>query len=211
MKKKILALGDYEHVQYHAFGGVDKQLEGIFAAYDLTCSADYPSLTPALLKGYDLVVNYISGWGAKGTRRAAGALLSYVADGGALLSLHNGIIMHTNPELEMMQGGVFTGHPEACMLAYTPADAQHPILKGIEPFAIHEEPYRFSIPDMLKPTMLLRYAHDGQDWPAAWVLPYGLGGVVYLSIGHSDVSFENAAFRQLIVNSAEWLMQQHSC
>jgi len=210
MKKKILAIGDYGAAKWHPFTGVDGLIAKALGDYDVTCSEDYPGLTPEKLGGYDLLVNYIDAWRAKGTRQTAGTILSYVATGGALLTIHSGIIMGSTPEMELMQGGRFTGHPNACDLTYTPVDVKHPILDGIEPFTIFEEPYRLTLFETAKPEILLTYSHEGQDWPAAWTLPYGMGRVAYLSMGHSAKSFENAMFAKLIANSAAWCMDEEA-
>ena len=204
MSKKILVIGDYE-AKWHPLTGVDKQLERILSGYDVKCMADYTNLTADELKGYDILICYLDAWGSNGTQKTAGAILSYVAGGGSLLSIHSGIIMKNTPEMELMQGARFTGHPEACELTYTPTESKHPIMNGIDSFMIFEEPYRFQMAGLVEPEMLLTYAHEDKTWDAAWVLPYGMGNVVYLSMGHSAKSFDSETFGKLIVNSADWL------
>ena len=204
MKKKILVIGDYEAAKWHPLKGVDVQLEQILKDYDLIFTDDYSSLTSEELKKYSLLINYADAWQTNGTKQTAGAILSYVAEGGAILTLHSGIITRSTPEMELMQGGRFTGHPDACDLTYTPADTSHPILDGIENFTIFEEPYRLTLVELAEHDVFMTYSHDGQDWTAAWTLSYGTGKVVYLSIGHQAKSFENEMFRKLIVNSVKW-------
>lgn len=208
--KKILVIGDYESAGWHPLKGVDERLEKILTGYDVKFTDKYSSLTSAELKQYDLLICYVDAWKTKGTKQAAGAILSYVAEGGSILTLHSGIIMRSTPEMELMQGGRFTGHPEACELTYSPANGSspsrdvHPIMNGIEAFTIFEEPYRLTLVNLAEHNILITYSHEGQDWPAAWVLPYGMGKVVYLSMGHQAASFDNAMFGKLIVNSVMW-------
>jgi len=204
MSKRILVIGDYEEGKWHPLTGVDKQFEKILSGYEVKCTADYTVLAPCDLKVYDILICYTDAWRARGTHELAGSILSYVADGGKLLSIHSGIIMSNTPEMELMQGGKFTGHPEACDLTYTPA-SHHPIMDGITEFVIFEEPYRFTMANIAEPEILLTYAHEGKSWEAAWTLPYGKGSVVYLSMGHSAISFDSAMFAKTIVNSANWL------
>jgi type 1 glutamine amidotransferase len=204
MKKKILVIGDYKAAKWHPLKGVDELLGQILNDYELTFTEEYSNLTSDGLGQYSLLVNYADAWQDNGTRQSAGAILAYVAEGGSLLTIHSGIIMKSTPEMELMQGGRFTGHPDACELPYAPAELDHPILDGICPFTIFEEPYRLSMAEFVSHEVLLTYFHDGQNWPAAWTLPYGMGKVAYLSIGHQAKSFENEMFARLIANSAKW-------
>jgi len=204
MSKKILVIGDYE-AKWHPLTDVDKELEGILSGYDVTCTADYPDLDAHELAKYDILVCYLDAWGSRATQATAGAILSYVAGGGSLLSIHSGIIMHNTPEMEAMQGACFTGHPAACDLTYIPTETTHPIMNGIEEFVIFEEPYQFKMDGIVKPEMLLTFAYEDKSYEAAWTLPYGKGTVVYLSMGHSAKSFESEMFGKMIKNSADWL------
>jgi Uncharacterized protein conserved in bacteria len=207
MGKKIIIIGDYEIAKWHPLKGVDEHLIKILDGYDITIKADYSELTSCELKQYDLLICYTDAWRTTGTKQAVGAILSYIAEGGKILSLHSGIIMRTTPEMELMQGARFTGHPEACDLVYTPTESTHAIMNGITQFTIFEEPYRFAMDELAEPEMLLTYSHEGADYPAAWVLPYGMGDVVYLSMGHSAKSFETEMFRKMILNSVEWCIK----
>lgn len=205
MNKKILVIGDYEAANWHPLKDIDERLMQILKDYDVTITEEYSCLTSDELKKYGLLINYADAWKTKGTKQTVGAILAYIAEGGSLLTLHSGIIMHSTPEMELMQGGCFTGHPDACDLTYTPTEIKHQILDGIQPFTIFEEPYRLTMSNLSEHEVLLTYSHNGQDWPAAWVLPYGMGRVVYLSIGHQVKSFDNEIFSKLIVNSVRWL------
>lgn len=215
MGKKILAIGDYKEkgakaANWHPFDGIDEQLEKILGAdNDIKCTDEYPELTGRDLRQYDILVFYPDAWGKRATPKTAGAVLSYVARGGSILTFHSGLITPTNPEILLMHGAKFTGHPEACDLKYTPAaDSKHPILNGIPEFTIFEEPYRFTMAELAAHEMLLTYSHEGQTYPAAWTLPYGMGKVVYLSIGHTAKSFESETFVKLILNCVDWLAQK---
>lgn len=206
MIKKILIIGDYETSHWHTFKGVDEQLTKILSgnAIDIKCTDEYSCLTLEELNKYNLLICYVDAWATRGSKQTTGAILSYIAGGGSLLTLHSGIITRSTPELELLHGGRFTGHPEACNLTYTPADSKHLIMQGIEPFTIFEEPYRFTMANLAERELLLTYSHEGQDYPAAWTLSYGMGKVVYLSIGHTAKSFESEMFGKLILNSIEW-------
>ena len=204
MNEKILVLGDYKAAKWHPLKGVDDCLKQILKDYEVSFSEEYSSLCSCELKKYDALICYADAWNSNATKQTAGAILSYAAEGGALVTIHNGIITRSNPEVELMHGARFTGHPEACDLTYTPVDLKHPILEGIKPFTIFEEPYRFTVAELAKTELLITYSHEGKDWPAAWTLFYGMGKIAYLSMGHSAKSFENETFARLIVNSVVW-------
>jgi type 1 glutamine amidotransferase len=204
MNKKILVIGDNETAVWHPLEEVGRRLGAILGDYELTCTETYSSLTLDELKKYGLLINYADTWKTRGTRQSAGAILGYVAAGGSLLGIHSGIIMNSTPEMEFLQGGRFIEHPEACELTYTPTESTHPILDGIRPFTVFEEPYRLALADLAAHELLLTYFHDGKNWPAAWSLLYGEGKVVYLSIGHQAKSFYDEMYSKLIQNSVKW-------
>ena len=204
MSKRILIIGDYTAANWHPLTDVDKQLERILTGNEITCTEDYANLTLDDLQHYDMLINYVDAWKDKGTHELAGAMIGYVASGGSFLSLHSGIIMHTTPEMELMQAAKFTGHPPACDLLYTPLSAASPILEGIAPFTLFEEPYQFEMDEIAEYDVFMTYAYEGQDWPAAWAMQFGQGKMVYLSMGHNAKVFECEAVAQLIRNSIKW-------
>ncbi len=201
--KSALLLGDYAHHTWHGLAGVDAQIAEILSDYKIEVCVEYAHLTAERLKAYDFLIDYIDGWSRCGNCDAAGELLSYVAQGGAVLGVHNGIIKHQNPELEQMMGGAFTGHPQHEVLSYAYKTA-HPITKGLAPFSIDEEPYQFTLDPLANLTMLLEYTYHDAAYPAAWLRPFGKGKVVYLSPGHDAESFKVEGFRALLRRSAAW-------
>lgn len=206
--KNVLLIGDYTLAQWHPLHGVDDQIQRILAdEFSLKVTEDYPSLTLPDLQQYDLVVDYCDAWQERGTADFAGNLIAYVALGGSLLVLHGGIICRTNPEMEQMIGGSFTGHPDKDMLRYETI-CQHPITAGISSFEIVEEPYRFVIDPIAKLTILMEYLHQGERYPAAWLRVFGKGKLVYLSIGHNAESFIDSGFADLIRQSSRWCVQE---
>lgn len=201
---RALLIGDTAMSRWHPLHGVDDQMVRILEdLFLLDITEDYPALTLPDLQKYTCVINYIDAWANRGTAAFAGALAAYVALGGSLLILHNGIICREHPELEQLAGASFKGHPERELLRYECVE-QHPANAGIEPFEISEEPYQFTMDPLLKPTILLEYTYQGEKYPAAWLRPFGNGQVVYISIGHDSQSFTSKGFADLIRQSALW-------
>ena len=201
--KRALLLGDYKSAQWHSMRGVDEELRRILEGFDLTITEDYPYLRLEDLQSYDFVVNYIDAWNRRAGADFAGALIGYVAAGGALLTLHGGIIARTSPEVEQMIGGAFQGHPNHEVLEYVYAGA-HPIMNAVDSFSIDEEPYQFEMDPLARVHVIMDYVYHDQRYPAAWLRGYGSGKSCYLSMGHEAASFANEGCARLVRRSALW-------
>ena len=210
MKKHFMLLGDYAKPRYHPLRGVDDAITGMlndmFETYDISITEDYPTLTLDDLRKYNLIINYIDTWD-RANADFAGALLGYIAAGGRLLTLHSGIIAHSLPEIEQLVGACFTEHPPREPLEYTLAEA-HPITRGLEPFTIDEEPYKFVMDNLARVSVFMEYTYKGEKFPAAWTRTYGSGKSCYLSMGHEAASFANEGFVKLIKRSLLWCMEE---
>lgn len=202
---KALALGSYSEVKYHPFAGVDRELEQIFANdLQVHSSEDLRLLQAETLSDYKLVISYIEFSEEKIPAEQSGALLSYVAGGGGLLVVHNGVSIQRNQELGTMIGAHYTHHPEFTSLQMSIPAREHPIMQGIEDFAMDEEPYYFEKHPYFESTVLAEYPHGGAMRQAAWCHEFGLGRVVYLMPGHHLPSFSVEPFRQMIRRGGLW-------
>lgn len=202
---KALALGSYSEVKYHPFAGVDREIEQIFAGdLQVHSSEDHGLLQKEALSDYKLVISYTEFSDEKLPAGQCGALLSYVAGGGGLLVVHNGISLQRNQELGAMIGAHFTHHPAFTSLQMSISAQEHPIMQGIEEFVIDDEPYYFERHPYFETTVLAEYLHEGAMRQAAWCHEFGLGRVVYLMPGHHLPSFSVEPFRQMILRGGLW-------
>ena len=201
--KKILLLGDYKNAEWHPLRGVDEEIKRILEDFEITISEEYPYLRLSDLQPYDVVINYIDAWDKRAGLDFAGALLGYVAAGGALLTLHSGIIAHSLPEIEQLIGASFTGHPPREPIEYVYAGA-HPIMKEVESFLINEEPYQFDMDNLARVHIIMDYVYKSEKRPAAWLRGYGKGKSCYLSMGHEAASFANKGCNTLLRRAALW-------
>ncbi|MGO4547218.1 ThuA domain-containing protein [Paenibacillus sp. 2TAB23] len=201
-----IALGHYSDARYHPFNEIDKEIEQIFEGKIQVESTDrYERLNTDSLSVCELFISYTEFIKEKPLpAEQVAALLSFVANGGGLLAIHNGISLQRNDELASMLGARFTGHPAFTSLSVQIRDYSHPIMHGINPFTIEDEPYRFSFSPLLQTTVLAEYEHEGKLWPAAWAHEFGRGRIVYLMPGHQLSSFKIEAYRKLILNSGLW-------
>jgi len=201
--KKVLLIGNYTNIEHHPLKDVDNELKRILDGFDITITEDYPSLKLSDLQKYDFIVNYADTLNSKATPDFAGALLGYVAAGGGLLALHQGIIANSVPELLQLMGASFVEHPEMETLEYV-CTGDHTITQGIKSFEIYEEPYFYEMANLMKAEMLVEYIYKGEKFPAAWVRNYGKGRVCYLQPGHSAETFKNETYGELIKRAALW-------
>ena len=205
--KKAVVVGD-SGTQYHPLKGVDEQLSSILEGeVALSRTEDYDVFRSEGLAGLDLCISYADRWEAPLTPEQMAGILGFVAAGGGLLVIHNGISSQSRSEFAPLVGARFTGHPAYAKLAFQVSAPTHPIMAGAEPFEMEDEPYRFEFDSFAARTVLMQYAHDGTLWDAAWAREWGLGRVVYLAPGHTAGSFGHPAFRRIVSQSARWAMR----
>jgi uncharacterized protein len=205
---KALVIGDYSKAQYHPLTDVDKELMDIFKdKIQVQCTDDYERFQFESLKDFDLCISYTDCWGEKITQQQVGGILSFVANGGGLLVIHNGISLQSNYEFAQLVGAKFTGHPAYTKLEMEDSKSQHVIMEGIENFDVEDEPYRYDFNSFSEKTILAEYKYEGVVYPAAWAIEYGLGRVVYLMPGHDTASFISEMYRKLILRSGMWAVK----
>ncbi|CQR52152.1 hypothetical protein PRIO_0668 [Paenibacillus riograndensis SBR5] len=202
---KALALGSYTEVKYHPFAGVDRVFEELLGEeLQVQSTEDYSLLSKDSLSEYKLVIAYTEFSDHKIPPEQSGGFLSYVASGGGLLVVHNGISLQRNQELGVMLGGHFTHHPAYTSLQMTVPATGHPIMEGITDFVMEDEPYYFDMQPHFETTILAEYPHGGAMRPAAWCHEFGQGRVVYLMPGHHLPSFSVEPFRKMIKRGGLW-------
>ncbi|MDQ3011447.1 MAG: ThuA domain-containing protein [Acidobacteriota bacterium] len=80
---------------------------------------------------------------------------------------------------------------------------QHPILKGITPFHIHDETYK-NLWISPKVKVLLTTDNPTSDGPVAWISPYEKSRVVYIQLGHDRNANLNPNWQRLVRNAIQW-------
>ena len=207
MKKAVL-YGNYTNYLYHPLKGVDDEIKSIFEKdLDINATEDLNVFSPETLKETELVILYKDDLDTNVKAEHAAPLISYVACGGRLLVLHNGISFYDGYEYFQMAGGKFEHHPEIRNLIFHGSN-NHPVTEGIENFVIFDEPYIFEFTSHTPRKVFLEYEMDEVKYPAGWTVDYCLGKIVYLMPGHTTESFKNESYRRLIVNSYRWLAEK---
>lgn len=205
--KKILLIGDIHEGAWHPLEGVQRELEKVLGGkYQLSVTHNYDDLTTLSTADYAACISYADIWTRSLTSEQAAGLLKFVAGGGGLLAIHNGISLSGRYELLQLIGARFVTHPPYQQLSFFPAKNEHPLLEGVEAFTVEEEPYQFEFDPFTPRNVILEYEYEGKRWPSAWEHPYGMGKVVYLHPGHTGDSLKPEAIRRLILNSLSWIV-----
>ncbi|HZG87764.1 ThuA domain-containing protein [Paenibacillus sp.] len=199
-------IGDDTDAPYHPLEPALKAMQEILQEeFDVTGTEDYDAFARLEPSRLPLCISYTDCWLRSGpTPEQTAGLLRYVAGGGGLLVVHTGISIQASYELAQMVGGKFTTHPPYQPLKYVPAGDGHPLMDGVAPFEMDEEPYMFELDSFSPRNVFLEYEFEGARIPAGWEQRYGLGRVVYLQPGHNASSFQVEPYRRLIRNSARW-------
>lgn len=205
-KVRILLFGDDLEAKWHPLQPVQEQLAEILSGEcRLTATRNYEDLTGLNPREYAACISYADLWNRKLSSAQTAGLLKFVAGGGGLLAIHNGISLANRYELLQVIGAKFVAHPPIHSLRFYRAAEEHPILHGVDDFTLDEEPYQFEFDPHTPRNVLLEYEYDGKRWPSAWEHAYGLGKVVYLHPGHTAESLKPEPIRRFIANSVRWL------
>ena len=205
-EKHILWLGTGEGAPWHPLGAVEAEVRSSLAGLGaLEFTEEVNRLQE--LAGVGLLVCCADSWETSLTDGQVGGLLTFAAQGGAVLVVHNGICYQSRPEFQALVGGRFTGHPEAGELEFRSVAPGHPLCQGAPlAWSMVEEPYQFEIHGVTGATPLYEYRHEGVWYPAGWTSRFGEGRVVYLMPGHSAASFAHPAYRLVLTSAARWLL-----
>ena len=202
---------------WHDFDGYAKDVTPVLEAvgYRVEATYDLDLLTRLDQAGYDLVLSYTCFYkhregcddtGAeKLTDEQLRGLAGWVRSGGALLAAHAATCLgESDPEYGKLLGGVFVSHPEPFTFNVFPLSGKHPITAAISAFEIHDE---FYIQEYA-PDVEIHMAALYQDalYPMAWSKLEGRGRVAHLAPGHFPEVWNHPAYRQLLLQTTDWLV-----
>lgn len=171
------------HMMKHV---LDDVWDGLFV---IDTEENYGALTVEQLHAYDLVVNYAEFWDRKGTKNAAGSLVSYVADGGSYLAVHNGLCNGDQFELDCLIGARFLESGEPCFMEFRKTELEHPVTAYFQAFHAAEEPMFVLLDPLSASEVLVEIPYAAAKLPAVWCRRYGWGKVFCVSPGHQAETF----------------------
>ena len=166
------------------------------------------ALNAATLKHYDGIVMYANHETI--TPEQEQALVDFVEGGKALIALHCASFMFTkSPRFIPMVGGQFLRHGTGEFTAEIIAP-DHPVMKGLKPFATWDETYVHTRHNPVDRTVLMeRVDSEGRE-PYTWVRTQGKGRVFYTAFGHDERTWSNPGFLQLVQNGIVWAVNDQA-
>lgn len=219
-RPNILVLGDEAAVaRYHPVSSLEASLDILEADATIRIETDYRQLVnrEVPFANIDLIINYIDNWEFLDSweqSRLAARLLIWLAGGGALLTVHNGLITKASPELLQMHGADFTRHDARTVLRFELDEMADPLLaEGFEAYEATDEPYEYRFDTFFEEgfQVWLHYIYQGERRPAAWHRTYGEGHMLYLMPGHDLEACSQAPFKILLRNACRYLLEKQDC
>lgn len=147
------------------------------------------------IESADLLVSYTSQVAVEPAR--CEAIRRYLEKGGRWLALHASNSVRDNQILPGLLGSRFLGHPPYRRYPVSIAKPADPLLAGIEPFEVDDELYVIEQHGAIDVLLQARWGGEamGQTFPEKMQpLMYrhrvGMGGVLYLALGHSAREFD---------------------
>ena len=154
------------------------------------------ALTPATLAHYDALMLYANHETI--TPQQERALLEFVEDGKGLVAIHCASFMFTKSDHYIpLIGGQFLRHGTGEFKAEI-VNAEHPAIKGIEPFTTWDETYVHTRHNTVNRTVLMERVDEEGREPYTWVRTQGKGRVFYTAYGHDARTWRQPEFQKLI-------------
>jgi uncharacterized protein len=158
---------------------------------------------------YPLVIltksNHVSSFDQNGwmTDEVQSAFIEYVRQGNGLVAIHSGTAGYQEtPVLLSLLGGVFTHHPEQCMVTMEP-QTDHPLTIALSPFTLKDEHYFMAMDDPQVDIFLTTHSEHGEQ-SAGWRRTEGAGRVAVLTPGHNLEVWLHPSYQTLIGNALRW-------
>ena len=172
---EIPVLGDQEQAVYHPLDrvlpGIQRALAGIGNVQGVT---DYRGWDAVMLSAHPLLISYLDCY--EQLDGFDDLLADYIAGGGRVLALHNGIITPKGSRLENVYGGNFLTHPPYCRLYFQ----RRPLTganQDLQEFALEEEPYMISSCGGSR-EVFLTFCYEQKQYTAGFVRDYKKGKLI---------------------------------
>ncbi len=197
----VLFLGDRgPHRPFERF----EQLAPVMAnrGIELTYTEKTSDLNSETLGKYDTLVIYANT--TQITKDQEKALLDYVSGGGGFVPLHCASFCFLNsPEYIALVGAQFRKHGIG-QFETTVVDAEHPIMKGLEPFRTWDETYVHTKHNTKDRHVLQTRDDQTGSEPWTWTRTQGKGRVFYTAYGHDARTWGHPGFHDLVERGIRW-------
>ena len=198
---KALFLGDRGH---HVPSERADQLIPVLhdRGIEVTYTEKLDDINAANLAKYDALIVYANIDKIEPTQEKA--LLDYVKGGGGFVPLHCATYCFRNSDdVVKLMGGQFQRHGTGEFDTKI-VNADHPIMKGLEPFRTWDETYVHTKHNPVNRVVLqVRQEGNGEE-PWTWVRTEGKGRVFYTAYGHDGRTWGNPRFHDLVERGIRW-------
>jgi putative membrane-bound dehydrogenase-like protein len=198
---RVLFLGDQGH---HVPAQRAAQLIPVLATrgINVTYTEAMTDLNPETLAKYDVVMIYANTTRIEPDQEKA--LVEYVEKGGGFAPIHCASFCFLNsPKYIALVGAQFQRHGTGEFDTRVVV-ADHPIMKGLEPFRTWDETYVHTKHNDVGRTVLQVRDERGKDEPWTWVRTEGKGRVFYTAYGHDQRTWGHPGFHDLIERGLRW-------
>lgn len=171
---------------------------------------------PDAFEGFDVIFSNWSVWPKlkydPWSPETKAAFLDHIAAGSGLVTMHAGSSVHYPwAEFQALVGKTWargtTWHGKKHEFAVS-FPVEHPITRGVEPFAIFDELWRDMVPTGPFETLAVADTsgdkRPGPQAPMLMTTTHGEGRGVNLVLGHDTRSIANEGFQTLLLRSLEW-------
>ena len=197
---------------YHRIENTLPQLQNALDGLELDHTQNQDDLNTEKLAEYDALLVYCTGQQLSDAQWEA--IEHFVADGGALIGIHNATDTWKNqPGYVALIGGKFVTHPAQLSVEVEVVNVEHPITQGMAPFETWEELYIMDTDPATYDLLLQTRSHENTPHPIAWAKSHGAGRVFYTALGHEPVERPDggpysANFHNLLRRGALWAVRQ---
>ncbi len=139
-------------------------------------------------------------------------LMQAVEQGVGLAGWHGGMCDAFRNECgyQMMTGGQFVGHPDGVKDYTVNITGDHPIVVGIEDFAMHSEQYYMHTDPGNEVLATTTFDAESTPWvngtvmPVVWKRMWGAGKVFFSSLGHVATDFDVPEAKEIQRRGSLW-------
>jgi putative membrane-bound dehydrogenase-like protein len=188
---------------YHDSDRLAPMLKAALAphGFNFSYTTDAAALTAANLAKYDALLIYSNHRTIEPAQEKA--LLDFVTAGKGLLALHSAsFCFQSSAAYVGLLGGQFQRHGTGEFTA-TLVEPSHPVLAGLQPFAVWDETYVHTKLSPDRTVLMERREGTGRE-PWTWVRTQGKGRVFYTAYGHDERVWGHPAFHALMKNALTW-------